>query len=71
MTAARRTRARAAASTVTIRSMSSPRPGWTLAAAVRLVREGYRLEQVERLTGYAVAHVRAQLTPAERDSCAC
>ena len=42
--------------------MSSPRPGWTLPDAVRLAEQGYSLEQVERITGYVTAHVKAQLT---------
>ena len=45
--------------------MSSPRPGWELADAVRLVGQGYTAEQVERLTGWAAAHVLAQ-TPRRR-----
>lgn len=46
---------------VTTRSMSTPRPGWSLQDAVRLAEQGYALEQVERMTGFARAHVRAQL----------
>ena len=49
---------------VTVRSMSSPHPGWSLPDAVRLAEQGYSLAQVERLTGYAAAHVKAQLAPA-------
>ncbi len=45
---------------VTVRSMSSPRPGWSLPDAVRLAEQGYSLDQVERITGYAAAHVKAQ-----------
>jgi hypothetical protein len=41
--------------------MSSPRPGWSLPDAVRLAEQGYTLEHVERLTGFAAAHVKAQL----------
>ncbi len=44
-----------------VRSMSSPRPGWSLPDAVRLAEQGYSLEHVERLTGFAAAHVKAQL----------
>ncbi len=44
--------------------MSSPRPGWSLPDAVRLAEQGYSLEQVERLTGYVAAHVKAQLARA-------
>jgi hypothetical protein len=41
--------------------MSSPRSGWSLQDAVRLVEQGYRLEHVEQVTGFAAAHVRGQL----------
>ena len=41
--------------------MSTPREGWTLEDAVRMAREGYRPEHVERVTGWAAAQVRAQL----------
>jgi hypothetical protein len=41
--------------------MSSPRAGWSLQDAVRLVEQGYRLEHVEQVTGFAAAHVRGQL----------
>jgi hypothetical protein len=43
--------------------MSSPRSGWSLQDAVRLVEQGYRLEHVEQVTGFAAAHVRGQLRP--------
>ena len=52
---------------MTVRSMSRPRPGWSLPDAVRLAEQGYSLEQVERLTGYAAAHVKAQLAPHPAD----
>src|SRR5664280_3144878 len=48
---------------VEVRSMSSPRSGWSLQDAVRLVEQGYRLEHVEQVTGFAAAHVRGQLRP--------
>ncbi len=41
--------------------MSSPRDGCSLQDAIRPVEQGYRLEHVERVTGFAVAHLRAQL----------
>ncbi len=44
--------------------MSSPRPGWSLPDAVRLAEKGYPLEHVELLTGFAAAHVKAQLARA-------
>ncbi len=46
---------------MTVRSMSAARPGWSLSDAVRMAEQGYGLEHVERVTGFAVAHVRAQL----------
>lgn len=41
--------------------MSSPVEGWALDDAVRLVEQGYRAEQVERMTGWAAPHVLAQV----------
>ena len=41
--------------------MSSPRAGWPLEDAVRMAEQGYRLEHVERVTGWAAAQVRARL----------
>lgn len=41
--------------------MSSPRQGWSLADAVAMAEQGYRLEHVERTTGWAAAQVRAQI----------
>ena len=55
MTSRRRPRASAVVTT----SMSTPRPGWTLEAALDLLEEGYSPEQVERLTGYAARHTTA------------
>ena len=45
--------------------MSFPRGGWSLQDAVRLVEQGYRLEHVEQVTGFAAAHVRGQLRGGE------
>jgi hypothetical protein len=45
--------------------MSNPRAGWTLADAVRLVEQGYRPEQVQRMTGWAAPHVLAQVARAK------
>ena len=45
--------------------MSSPRSGWSLQDAVRLVEQGYRLEHVEQVTGFGAAHVRGQLRGGE------
>ena len=44
---------------VTVRSMDSPKPGWTLEAALDLVRQGYEPEQVERRTGFAARRLAA------------
>ncbi|MDP9428870.1 MAG: hypothetical protein M3Q47_08360 [Actinomycetota bacterium] len=41
--------------------MSSPKAGWALDDAVRLVEQGYAAEQVERMTGWAAPHVLAQV----------
>jgi len=59
-------RSRRPSAPVSVRSMSDPRPGWTLPDAVRLAEQGYSLERVERLTGFAAAHVRGQLAPSRR-----
>lgn len=47
---------------VVVRPMSSPREGWTLEDAVRMAEQGYRLQHVEKVTGWAAAQIRAQLT---------
>lgn len=53
-----------------MRSISNPKPGWTIEDAVRLIEEGYSPEQVERTTGFAAAHAeaahRAATKPAAR-----
>jgi hypothetical protein len=41
--------------------MSHPRAGWSLGDAVRLVEQGYRPEQVQRMTIWAAPHVLAQI----------
>lgn len=46
---------------VQIRSMNAPRPGWTVDRAVGQIAQGYTVEQVSRLSGYAVAFLRARL----------
>jgi hypothetical protein len=56
----RRTSARNAAP-VEVRSMSTPKPGWTLEEAIDLLEAGYTPEQVERQTGFDSRHVAAQL----------
>jgi hypothetical protein len=55
----RRTSARNAGP-VEVRSMSSPKPGWSLQEAVDLLDSGYSPEQVEHLTGFDARHVAAQ-----------
>lgn len=42
--------------------MSTPKPGWTIEAAVQLLSDGYSAEQVERMTGFNARHVEAQAT---------
>lgn len=44
---------------VTIRSMSSPRNGWTLEQALALVAQGYTPAHVERLTGWHAKQLEA------------
>ncbi|MFN8074302.1 MAG: hypothetical protein U0Q15_02640 [Kineosporiaceae bacterium] len=52
-------RPRQAAAPVEVRSISNPKPGWTIEDAVRLIDEGYSPAQVERTTGFAAAHAEA------------
>jgi hypothetical protein len=59
-------RTSAPASPVTVRSLSHPKPGWELAAAVDLVRHGYTAEHAERLTGWAAGVLAAQVKRLER-----
>jgi hypothetical protein len=40
--------------------MSTPKPGWTIEAALQLLADGYSAEQVERMTGFNARHVEAQ-----------
>ena len=40
--------------------MSTPKPGWTIEAALQLFADGYSPEQVERMTGFHAKHVEAQ-----------
>ena len=42
-----------------VRALSDPKPGWSLADAVRLAEQGYQLAQVQRMTGWHPAQVRA------------
>lgn len=58
--------ARARGHDVVVRPLSAPKDGWTLEDAVRLAKQGYRLEQVQRVTGWHPAQVRAAVAAAER-----
>jgi hypothetical protein len=49
------------ASPVIVRSLSHPKPGWSLEDAVGLVRRGYTPEHVERVTGWAASVLVAQV----------
>ena len=40
--------------------MNDPKPGWTVDRAVGRLAQGYTVEQVSRLSGYAVPFLRAQ-----------
>jgi hypothetical protein len=46
--------------------MSTPKPGWTIEAAMQLLADGYSAEQVERMTGFNARHVEAQATAAAK-----
>lgn len=54
------------AAPVEVRSMSAPKPGWSLEEAIDLLEAGYSPEQVERQTGYDARHVAAQLQRREK-----
>ena len=49
------------ASPVTVRSMSNPKPGWKLADAVDLVRQGYSVAHAARVSGWAAGVIEAEL----------
>ena len=51
---------------VITRSLSSPRNGWTLEQALRLVSQGYTPAHVEKLTGWNAKHLEAQLRHRQR-----
>jgi hypothetical protein len=55
------TRLHVAPSPVTIRSLSTPKPGWTLSDAVDLVRQGYTPAHAQQVTGWAATVITAQL----------
>ena len=43
---------------VTVRSMSTPKPGWTLDAALDLLAQGYALAGTAERTGFHPDHLR-------------
>jgi hypothetical protein len=51
---------------VTIRLMSSPKPGWRQSDAVDLVQQGYTPAHAERVTGWAASVIEAELTKTNR-----
>ena len=50
-------------SPVTVRSMSTPKPGWSLADAVDLVRQGYSVTHAAKVSGWAPSVISAQKKP--------
>jgi hypothetical protein len=48
-------------SPVTVRRISKPKPGWKLADAVDLVRQGYTPAHAERVSGWAASVIEAQV----------
>ena len=50
-----------APSPVIVRSMSNPKPGWKLADAVDLVRQGYSVAHAARVSGWAAGVIEAEL----------
>jgi hypothetical protein len=46
---------------VIVRSMSHPKPGWSLADAVALVEQGYTPAHAARVTGWAASVIEAQV----------
>lgn len=45
---------------VTVRSLSDPKPGWSLDDAIDLVRQGYTPAHAERVIGWAAPVIIAQ-----------
>jgi hypothetical protein len=43
--------------------MSNPKPGWSLADAVDLVRQGYSVAHAAKVTGWAASVIAAQEKP--------
>src|SRR3954451_12956248 len=50
-----------APSPVIVRSMSNPKPGWKLADAVDLVRQGYSVAHPARVSGWVAGVIEAEL----------
>jgi hypothetical protein len=50
-----------APSPVIVRSMSNPKPGWKLADAVDLVRQGYSVAHAAQVSGWAAGVIEAGL----------
>jgi hypothetical protein len=48
---------------VTDRSISSPKPGWSLPDAVDLVRQGYSVAHAAKVTGWSAPVIAAQEKP--------
>jgi hypothetical protein len=46
---------------VTVRSLSTPKPGWSLSDAVDLVRQGYTPAHAQQVTGWPAVVITAQL----------
>jgi hypothetical protein len=53
-------------SAVSVRSMSTPKPGWSLADAVDLVVQGYSVTHAAKVTGWAAPVIAAQDKPRGR-----
>jgi hypothetical protein len=53
-------------SPVAVRSTSNPKPGWSLADAVDLVRQGYSVTHAAKVTGWAASVIAAQEMPRRR-----
>jgi hypothetical protein len=51
---------------VTVRSISTPKPGWKLEDAVDLVRQGYSVGHAERVTGWTASVIEAQVKKINR-----
>ncbi len=43
--------------------MSTPKPGWRLADAVDLVRQGYTVAHAAKVSGWAESVIAAQVKP--------